>query len=176
MLYLSELRYTFWAMLHLTEPRGTLLSYAAPYWATGHSTELRCTLLKYALLTKLCCALLSWGAPPYELAHPNLSTLHPTELRWTLLSYAVLYWAMQHHVSYTKPKWATFRTRTFVQFCQMPECRTVRYRNKGSPVWYRNKGSPVRYQNARVPDWDAGWMLERRCLWHRPLCRCPLWK
>ncbi len=81
-------------------------------------------------------------------------TLNPTELLWTLLSNAVPCWAalfftelrsnmwatLQHN-------WATFRTRTFVQFCQMPECRTVRYRNKGTPIQYRN---------ATVPDWDAG--------------------
>jgi hypothetical protein len=29
-------------------------------------------------------------------------------------------------------------THTFVQFCQMPECQTVRYRNKFTPVRYRN--------------------------------------
>ncbi len=46
-----------------------------------------------------------------------------------------------------QPNWATFSARTFVQFCQMPECRTV---------WYRNKGTPVRYRNVAVPDWDAG--------------------
>jgi hypothetical protein len=30
----AELRYTFWTMLHLTESRGTLLSYTSSYWAT----------------------------------------------------------------------------------------------------------------------------------------------
>ncbi len=45
--------------LHLTEPRGTLLSSTAPYWATLHLTELRCTLLSYTVPTKLLCALLS---------------------------------------------------------------------------------------------------------------------
>ncbi len=43
-----------------------------------------------------------------------------------------------------QPNWATASTRTFVQ---MPECRTVRY---------RNKGTPVRCWNATVPDRDAG--------------------
>ncbi len=77
----SELCCTFGAMPHLTEPWGTLLSYAVP--------------------TKLRCALLSWDAPCWAIQHPNWATLHPIELRWTLLSYAVPYWAMQHHVSYT---------------------------------------------------------------------------
>jgi hypothetical protein len=51
-------------------------------------------------------------------------------------------WATLH------PNWATYSTgRTFVQFLVLPECRTVRH---------RNKGTQVRYQNAMVPDWEAG--------------------
>ncbi len=71
---------------------------------------------------KLRCTQMSYTALPVELRHPNWATLHPTEQRWTLLSYAepywatlyptelrftlllsygVLYWATQHHVSYT---------------------------------------------------------------------------
>ncbi len=45
-----------------------------------------------------------------------------------------------------QPNWATYSACTFVQFCQIPECRIVRYRNKGTPVQYRN---------ATVPEWDA---------------------
>ncbi len=64
-------------------------------------------------------------------------------------------------VTTLQPNWATFSTRTFVQFCQRPECRTVRY---------RNKGTPVRYRIATVPDcYITGlrcWMPEYRCqLW-----------
>ncbi len=41
----------------------------------------------------------------------------------------------------------TVGTHTFVQIFKMPECRTVQY-------W--NKGTPVPYRNATVPDLDAG--------------------
>ncbi len=64
MLHHSERRSTFLEISHLTEPQGTLLSYAAPNWFTLHP--------------------LNWAAPfwatvhpvevrgtPYELAHPN---------------------------------------------------------------------------------------------------------
>ncbi len=86
MLQTSELCCTFWSMLHLTEPQGTLLNYAAaywpmlyplsfaePYWATVPAAELRGT--------------------PYGLACHNWATL-------LLLSYAVPYWAVQHLLSY----------------------------------------------------------------------------
>jgi hypothetical protein len=100
-------------------------------------------------MNELCCTLLSY-------AEDCWASLNPTELRCALGSYSVLYWAMHHLVSYTiVANWATFSTRTFEQFCQMPECRTVRYRNKCIPVRYR-KCIPVRYRNATVPDWDAG--------------------
>jgi hypothetical protein len=103
---------------------------------------------------ELSCTMLSYTSPPYELGHPNRATLNLTELRCTLLSYADLYWATlisteQRSSMWAtlQPNWPTFCTCTFLQFCQLPECRTVRY-------W--NKGTPVRYRNATVPDWDAG--------------------
>ncbi len=39
---------TFWATLHPTELRWTLLRHTAPHGALLHSSELRCTLLSYA--------------------------------------------------------------------------------------------------------------------------------
>ncbi len=117
-----------WTTLHL-------LSNAAPYWAMGHSTELRCSLLSYPVPNKLRAA-----------QHLNWATLHPTD-GWTLLSYTVPYWTELFSSELHSTIWATFSTHTFVQFCLMPKCRSVRY---------RNKGTPVRYRNAAVPDWDAG--------------------
>jgi hypothetical protein len=122
----------FWTTLHL-------LSNAAPYCATGHSTELNLTLLSYAA---------SYWEKCMSYAKPYRATLSPTELRWIVLIHAVLYGAYAapcelHYSLYC----ATFSTCTLVQFCQIPECRTVRFRNK----WTR-----VRYRNATVPDWDAG--------------------
>jgi hypothetical protein len=68
MLHPSELRHTFWEMLHLTKHRAFPQSYASPCWATLHplnwavpywakvnSAELRCT--------------------PYGLAHPNYASV-----------------------------------------------------------------------------------------------------
>jgi hypothetical protein len=98
MLYSSELHCTFWAMLHLTEPRGTLLSYTAPYWATLY--PLSCPAHYGAKVNPAELHI----TPLYELARPNWATLHLTKLCCTLLSYAVLYWASQHHVSYTTAK------------------------------------------------------------------------
>ncbi len=88
MLYLSELRCTFWAMMHFTEPpRGTLLSSTAPYWA---------------MLYPLSCAVPYWAkVHPADLHSTPLWASSPQQLRWTLLSYAEPYWATQHHVSYT---------------------------------------------------------------------------
>jgi len=127
MLYLSELRCTLWAMLHLTEPRGPI--------------ELRCTLLSYT-------------APPYELAHRNWATLHPTELGWAIPCFAVPYWVTLFSTELRstrwatiQPNWVTFSTHSFAQFFQSPECWTVQYRNKGTPDQYRN---------ATGPDWDVG--------------------
>ncbi len=143
----------FWTTLHL-------LSNVAPYWATRYSTELSCTLLSYSVPTKLRCTLLS-KVHPAELhstltelsctllgyAESYWSTLNPTELRGTLLSYAVSFWAMQHYVSYTTAKLSCLQySYLCVQFCQMSECRTVRY---------RNKSTLVRYRNTTVPDWGA---------------------
>jgi hypothetical protein len=84
-----------WAMLYPSELCCTLLNYAASYE--------KCTSLNYAVTTVLRCALLSYTAPLYELAHPNWATLHPTELywtllNWTLLSYAVPYWATLYSI------------------------------------------------------------------------------
>ncbi len=90
----TELCWIFWAMLCLIEPRGALLSYAAPYWAMLHL--LSYTSPYWAMLhpAELCCT-------PYGLAHPNWATLHPIELRmYPNLNCAVLYWAIQHPVSY----------------------------------------------------------------------------
>ncbi len=88
----------YWATLHPTEQRCTLLSNAAPYWATLHPnwatlhpTELHCTLLSYATAcwtrlhsTELRCNLLNCAAPYRD-------TLHSAELRCTLQ-----YWATLH--------------------------------------------------------------------------------
>ncbi len=130
---------TYWAMLYPSELRCT-------FWAMLHLIELRSTLLSYNS-TEPQCTLLSY-------AEPYWATLSLTELSWILLSYAVPYWASQLYENYSilQPNWATFSTRTF-----FVKCRTVRY---------RNKGTPVRYRNATVPDWDAG------CRRHRPRCRC----
>ncbi len=159
----------FWATLHPVELRCSLLSYTlsprttlhllsdaaslshgALYRAKLQLTELRCTLRPIEVR----CTLLNYTASPYELAHLHWATLHPSELPWTLLNYVVPYWGMLFSTeqcstmwSTLQPNWATFSNRTFVQLCKMPECRTV---------WYRNKGTPVRYRKATVPDWDAG--------------------
>ncbi len=125
-----------------------LLSNAVPYWATLFSTEL---------------PIIMWAS--FELAHPNWAKVHPIELRWTLLSYSEPYWATLYPtelrcslLSYASLcelhyslNWATFHTRTFVQFCQMPECRTIRYRNKGTPVRYRYATLPDGKLDAGIP-------------------------
>ena len=82
-------------MLHPTEPRCTLMSYAAPYSATIHSTELLWTLL-WAVLhpSGLLCTL--W------------ITLHPTELGLTLLNCSKL-------------KSTLTELPPFIQFFRMPE-------------------------------------------------------
>ncbi len=135
----------------------TLLSYDAACWATlSHPTELCCTLLNYTAPSEQCCTLLSHGALywatlyPLSFAAPYWAKLHPaelhstlTDLRCTLLSYAEHYWAVFYcatlfstelritMVDTLQPNWDTFSTRTFVQFCQMPDA--VEYRNKGTP-------------------------------------------
>ncbi len=109
---LSALHCTRWAMLHPTALRCILLSYTTPYWATLHPAELHhpqylteqcCFLLNYAASSELCCTLLSFDVSYW-------ATLYPTELRSTM-------WAT------LQPNWATYSARTFVQFCQMPECQ-----------------------------------------------------
>jgi hypothetical protein len=141
-------------MLQLTEPRGTLLSYAAPYWAMLHPQS--CAAPYWAKV-------LSYTTPPYELAHPNWATTNPTELRSIQLSYAPMFSTELRSTMWPalQPIWATFSTHSFVQFCQMPQCRTIRY---------RKKCTQVRYRNATVLDWDDG--PEYRCRRHRPRCRC----
>ncbi len=66
------------AVVHPTE----LQYYAAHYWATLHPTELRCTLLSFAASY--------WATfhPNWATHQPDGDALHPTELRCTLLSYA----------------------------------------------------------------------------------------
>ncbi len=167
----------YWAMLYPSELAApskqccTILSHGALYWATLHLTELRSNHQAALRPIELRWTLLSYTAPTCELAHPKWATLRPTELHWTLLSYAEPYWATLNPtelrwtlLSYAVPYWATlfstqtlwatlqpngatFCTRTFVKFYQMPECRTIRY---------RNKCTPVRYRKATVPDWNAG--------------------
>ncbi len=140
----------FWITLHL-------LSNAAPYWAMGHSTELRCTLLSplscdAPYWATVRCTLLSYAAPPDEPAHPNLASLQSTEQHWTLLSNAEPYWARVNpnelRCSLTELHYSlTELPSVLLPLCSFVKCRTVRYRNKGTPVPYRN---------ATVPDWDAG--------------------
>jgi hypothetical protein len=115
----------YWATLHPTELYLTLLSYTISCWARLHPAELPPTPYR-AMLQPSILWCISW------------SMQHLTERLGTLLSCAIPYWAMQ------QPNWATYST--FLQFIEMPECRTARY---------RNKGIPVRYRNAAVPDWDA---------------------
>ncbi len=124
-------------MVHLAELHSTPYELAHPNWAMPHPTELRCTLLSYA--------------------EPYWATLYPIDLRCTLLSYAVpTYWATQHYVSYTTASWVTYSARTFVQLCQMPEYRIIRYRNKGTPVL---SGTSTR--EYLVGDRDQGTFRER---------------
>ncbi len=153
----------------------TLVSYTAPCWSMmqpaehtiSHPTELCCTLLNYAAPSEQCCillghgalywatlhpielkcTLLSYTATPCELTHPYWATLHLTELRWALLSYAEHYWvtlfSTELHYCLTE------LTSVLVPLCNFVKCRTVRY---------RNKCTPVRYRSIQVPDWDARWL------------------
>ncbi len=139
----------------------TLQRHGALYWAILHLTELRCVHSAALRPIELRCTLLSYTAPPYDLAHPYWATLHPAELRWTLLSYAEPYWAMLnptvlrcsllsyaalcelHYILTEQPS-------VLVPLCNFFKCQNAwlcRYCNKCTPVWYRN---------AMVPDWDAG--------------------
>ncbi len=109
----SELRRTplicaafCWTTLHLAEPRGTLLSYAAPYWATLHQLSCAAPCLSTVPPSDL--------RYPHGLAHPNWATLYPTELRNSLRTTL-------------QPNWATYNS-TFRQFIEMPACQTVQYR------------------------------------------------
>ncbi len=95
MLNPSELRWIFWTMLYLTEPRDALLSYAGPYWAMLHLLSYTSPYWVMLHPAELCCT-------PYGLAHPNWATLHPIELRmytnWTALYCTELFstlWATQ---------------------------------------------------------------------------------
>jgi hypothetical protein len=103
MLYPSELHCTFWAMLHLPEPRGTLLSYTAPYWATLY--PLSCPAHYGAKVNPAELHI----TPLYKLARPNWATLHPTKLCCTLLSYAVPYWATLFSTELRSTMWATLQ-------------------------------------------------------------------
>jgi hypothetical protein len=69
--------------------------------------------------------------------------LYPTELRYTLLSFAA------RELRYTLTELPTVLVRTFLQFFIMPECWTVRHRNKGTQVRYQM----LRYRTERL---DAG--------------------
>jgi hypothetical protein len=77
-----ELRRTLLSWAAPSEPRRTLLSYAAPFWAALHPTELRWTLLSYTpRLTELSRILnlvtshSNWATP-----HPHGATRIPVEL------------------------------------------------------------------------------------------------
>ncbi len=117
----------YWAILHLTPPRGTLLSYAAPYRDTLHPID-------------LCCTLRSYAAPYWDLLHSIWASLHPescaapSELSCTLLSYADPFELRCTLLSYNTPFWATPHPN---------ELRCTRYelhctlKNIMSPVyWY----------------------------------------
>ncbi len=112
MLYPSEIHCTFWAMLHLTEPRGTLLSYTAPpyllahpNWTTLQHTELRWTLLSHA--------------------EPYWATLYPTELRCSLRSYAA---PCELHYSLTE------LPTVLVPLCNFVKCRNAELSGTGISV------------------------------------------
>ncbi len=80
----------YWAKLHPTMLRCTLLSHAAPPWATLHPIELRCTLLSYAAF--------QWAMlhPIWAFLHPK-SYATPSELSCTLLRSA------EPYLSYAAP-------------------------------------------------------------------------
>ncbi len=131
-------------MLYLTEPRGTLLSYAAPYWATLHLTVLRWTHKAELRPIELRCTLLSYTQ------NPNWATMHPTELRWTLLSYAEPYWATLYptelHYSPTE------LPSVLVPLCNFVKCRNAGLSGTGIRVTQSGTGM-LRYRTEML---DAG--------------------
>ncbi len=142
---------TFWAMLHLTEPRGILLSYAAPSWATLYP-------LSYAAPYWAKVHLAEIHSTPYE-----LPMLHSTELRWTLLSYAEPYWAMLYPselrcsiLSYTAPcelhYSLTELPSALVPLCNFVKCRNAGLSGTGTSVSQSGTGM-LRYRSEML---DAG--------------------
>ncbi len=107
----SELCYTFWATLRLSEPECTLPSYAAPIWPTLPSSEL-----------------------PSEHLRATMHLLG-ARLHCTLLSCAALSGTTRHLLSYL-PSYDSLKCRTSPSGTTMKKAwYSVRYRNARIHDW-----------------------------------------
>jgi hypothetical protein len=194
-LHPSELLCSLWTTLHPSELSCTLLSYAAPFWAmlrpsellctlwaTLHPTELLCTHRAALNPSELRCTLLIYAAPSWATVHPMgyaepywatklcnlLDMMHPTEMHFILLGYTT---PSQLICTLTEPP-------LFVNFCRMPECRTVRQsvsiyctvmkRSTDAGTGIR-RPSPVSELSST---WLKLWTPECRCRRQRLQCQC----